>query len=147
MYDDVKKFHEEILGVAAPLIPTLVSQDWVMERYRFLDEEATEYIQDGLSGNLVGAVDGLLDIIYVALGTLHQMGIPVQDCWDEVQKANMAKERGVTKRGNAIDAIKPPGWTGPETGIAKLLGAQIEQALADENNGGDSDVAKPPWDV
>ncbi len=125
-YDDVKKFHEEILGVAAPLSPTLISQEFAMERFRFLDEECSEYIEDALQGNIVGATDGLLDVIYVALGTLHQMGIPVQACWDAVQTANMAKARGVTSRGNAIDAIKPAGWTGPEASIAAILGAAVD---------------------
>jgi predicted HAD superfamily Cof-like phosphohydrolase len=55
------------------------------------------------------------------------MGIPVQDCWNLVQKANMAKVSGVTKRGNAIDAIKPDGWIGPEQGIAAIILRKINE--------------------
>ena len=44
-----------------------------------------------------------------------------QECWDEVQRANMTKERvlagGVdsrSKRGHTLDVVKPEGWTGPQ---------------------------------
>lgn len=40
--------------------------------------------------------------------------------WDDVQRANMTKERATSatagKRGSAVfDIIKPPGWVGPDT--------------------------------
>jgi predicted HAD superfamily Cof-like phosphohydrolase len=128
MYDDVARFHTEILNVSAAPSPTLVSEDWLMERFRFLTEEVNEFLEAGLRGDMVGATDGLLDTVYVALGTLHMMGVPVQACWDLVQQANMAKVRGVTKRGNAIDAVKPVGWVGPEQGIAAILGRALDEA-------------------
>jgi len=127
MYDDVVEFHDKILGIE-PHGTSLVSQEWIMERFRFLTEEVQEYVEAGLSGDMVKAVDGLLDTIYVALGTLHLMGVPVQQCWDQVQKANMAKVRGVTKRGNQYDAIKPDGWVGPEAGIAAIIGRKLDEA-------------------
>ncbi len=127
MYEDVAAFHEDILGLVHPETPTLVDQAFAIERFRFLTEECDEYLNAAAEGDIVGAVDGLLDTIYVALGTLWQMGIPVQACWDAVQTANMAKVKGVTKRGNKIDAVKPPGWTGPEQTIAKLIGEAVDR--------------------
>jgi len=126
MYNDVVRFHRDVLLVVRPPKPTLVSEEWLMERFRFLTEEIQEYIEAGIAGDMVGTVDGLLDTIYVALGTLHLMGVPVQACWDLVQKANMGKVPGVTKRGNAVDAVKPYGWVGPEAGIAALLLKEID---------------------
>jgi hypothetical protein len=38
-----------------------------------------------------------------------------------VQKANMAKVPGVTKRGMPNDAMKPEGWVGPEAEIRKAI--------------------------
>jgi predicted HAD superfamily Cof-like phosphohydrolase len=128
MYDDVVQFHIEILGVAAPPSPSLRSQEWLMERFRFLTEEVNEFLEAGLAGDMVGAVDGLLDTVYVALGTLHMMGVPAEDCWQMIQKANMSKVRGVTKRGNTIDAAKPDGWVGPEAGIAAIILRKINEA-------------------
>jgi hypothetical protein len=34
--------------------------------------------------------------------------------WEEVQRANMDKVRGVTHRGNKSDARKPTGWIPPQ---------------------------------
>lgn len=46
---------------------------------------------------------------------LIRMGLPWQDLWDEVQRANMAKERGPTdKRGHSLDVRKPLGWEPPD---------------------------------
>jgi predicted HAD superfamily Cof-like phosphohydrolase len=128
MFDDVAQFHKEVLFVDPSPTPTLVSQEWATEKFRFLSEEVNEYYEAAITGDIVGAVDGLLDTIYVALGTLYSMGIPVQQCWDQVQKANMAKRRGMTKRGNAVDAVKPPDWVGPEAGIAAIIGRAVDEA-------------------
>jgi len=124
MFEDVAEFHRIILDAEQPSSPTLISQDFVLERGRFLQEELDEFLTDGLSGSIVGVSDALADIIYVALGTAYQMGLPFDEIWRAVQRANMRKKRGITKRGNAIDAIKPEGWTGPESEIATaILGA------------------------
>lgn len=72
--------------------------------------------------DLEKAGDALLDLTYVALGTGHFMGLPLDPMWDEVQRANMDKERAKgaddprSSRGNAHDCIKPVGWLGPQHG-------------------------------
>lgn len=121
MYDDVAQFHQEILKQEPQISPTLVSPEFLTERFRFLVEETEEFYEAALKADIVKTVDGLLDTVYVALGTLYLMGIPVQACWDLVQQANMSKVRGMTKRGNAIDARKPEGWVNPEAGIAAII--------------------------
>lgn len=125
MFDDVADFHKVVLGIPHTTTPTLVSAEFALERFRFLNEEVGEYLEAAHQGDMVAAVDGLLDTIYVALGTLYFMGVPVQECWDAVHKANMAKVRGITKRGNACDAVKPPDWVGPEAEIAVAIGKLI----------------------
>lgn len=121
MYDDVAEFHRKVLQLEDAREPFLPHYAWLEERARFLQEELTEFIFAALASNLVDITDALLDTVYVALGTLHMMGIPVQQCWDAVQHANMQKVRGTTKRGNAIDAVKPEGWVGPEATIKKVI--------------------------
>jgi len=121
MFDDVGEFHKVILHVAQPESPTLISADFVLERYRFLSEELDEYFEAGMHGDIVKATDGLLDIVYVALGTLYMMGIPADECWAHVQKANMQKVLGMTSRGNKIDAQKPEGWVPPDIAIAATI--------------------------
>jgi hypothetical protein len=127
MYDDVAKFHKEILEVERPPLPSLISDLFTTEKIRFLNEELEEYGTAAYQGDIVKATDGLLDLIYVALGALYSMGIPVQDCWDAVQKANMKKVKGMTSRGNKIDAVKPPGWEAPDKEIARIIGEAIDE--------------------
>lgn len=121
MLRDIADFHELILGVNAAPQPSLVSQEYCLERMRFMHEELTEFVEASSTGDIVGVADALADIVYVALGTAYQMGLPFDDIWRAVQYANMQKIKGVTKRGNAIDAVKPAGWVGPEAAIARAI--------------------------
>lgn len=121
MFDRVGEFHEQVLGLEKPEIPTLNDPEWIIERTRFLLEEVTEFTTAGLKGDMVAAADGLADIVYVTLGTSWMMGLPFDKIFNHVHSCNMNKKRGMTARGNAIDAVKPPGWVAPEQGIAKLL--------------------------
>lgn len=121
MLRDIADFHELILGVNASPQPSLVSQEYCLERMRFMHEELTEFAEASSTGDIVGVADALADIVYVALGTAYKMGLPFDDIWRAVQYANMQKVKGVTKRGNAIDAVKPAGWVGPEAAIARAI--------------------------
>lgn len=62
-------------------------------------------------------VDGLIDTIVFAIGTLDIMGVDVKAAWDQVYEANMAKKAGVKPgRPNKFglpDLLKPAGWTPP----------------------------------
>jgi hypothetical protein len=79
--------------------------------------------------SLEDAADALADLVYVALGTAHLMGLPFNAVWDEVQRANMMKERATgaddprSKRGHGFDVVKPEGFRPPNhTGIIALAG-------------------------
>ena len=88
------------------------------------------YIHSSTNCELDKALDALIDITYVALGTADMMGfgshVPLEcmskwssiwwESWNRVHTANMAKERGKTSRGHDIDLIKPAGWKKPEFG-------------------------------
>jgi predicted HAD superfamily Cof-like phosphohydrolase len=75
-----------------------------------------KFIPDGCGENdLAEQADGLVDLVYFALGTAAALGLDWQKHWDEVQRANMLKERGVNK-----DMVKLDGWVGPNHN--KILG-------------------------
>lgn len=82
-------------------------------RLDHLTEELDEIVDAVNARDLEELVDGLVDLIYVAAGTLNMLGVEPQTHWDEVHNANMAKRRGTTKRGSSYDAVKPEGWTPP----------------------------------
>ena len=72
--------------------------------------------------DIVEVVDGLADLIYVALGTAVSFGVDLGPIFDEVHRTNMAKDGGATRDDGKI--LKPDGWVGPD--IAGILRAQAE---------------------
>jgi predicted HAD superfamily Cof-like phosphohydrolase len=83
-------------------------------RIRFLEEELTEL---KTAKNADDAVDALIDLCVVAIGTLDGFGVNSHEAWDAVLIANMNKKVGVKEsRPNPLglpDLIKPEGWTAP----------------------------------
>ena len=83
-------------------------------RTRFLEEELTELKN---ATNADDAVDALIDLCVVAIGTLDGFGVDSHKAWDAVLVANMNKEVGIKEsRPNPLglpDLIKPTGWVAP----------------------------------
>lgn len=106
--------------------PTFLDDAAFNFRFKFLEEELTEFRDSHLAGDMHGAADALVDLDYVLHGTALMMGLPWPRLWDEVQRANMTKERathaGQSKRKSALDVIKPPGWTAPDHTAALGVG-------------------------
>ena len=94
---------------------------FLAHRIDFLEEEVTETVNAYGSADPKEVVDGLIDTIVVALGTLDLFGVNSAKVWDEVYHANMNKEVGIKEsRPNPLgvpDLIKPEGWQPPHIGI------------------------------
>lgn len=133
-FQDVRQMHLKFnLGVGDA--PSASGMQPLAERLNFLLEELLEageaaglhlldHPTDGLTFcpftdpkpvNLPGVADALVDLVVVAKGTGVQLALPWEALWDDVHRANMAKERGVGPRGHAVDLVKPEGWVGPKT--------------------------------
>lgn len=116
-YEDVCAFHEKF-GLNSPIKPTLLDQDTLAYRLKFLEEELFEFRVSSIGDDLPGMADALIDLVYVAMGTAYMMGLPWQSLWNEVQRANMSKVRASSaeqsKRGSSLDVVKPAGWVGPD---------------------------------
>ena len=87
-------------------------------RINFLQEELDETQQAAfIYEDPEEIVDGLIDLCVVAIGTLDAFGVDANAAWDQVLKANMAKEVGVKpERPNPLglpDLMKPEGWQPP----------------------------------
>lgn len=102
--------------------PTGLENDEALMAFRtkFLDEELDEFKKGRDEGDVAQMADALIDLVYVALGTAHFLGLPWDSLWEDVQRANMTKVRAAadgsdSKRGSAFDVVKPPGWQGPNT--------------------------------
>lgn len=119
-FEDVAEFHHQVLGIESTA-PTWHTPNTLTERVMFMEEEIDEFVAATSQQDMVKAADALADLVYVALGTAHQMGLPFDEIWAAVHKANMQKMRGIGKRGMAYDAVKPPEWVGPETEIEAAI--------------------------
>lgn len=117
-FDDVAEFHERFGLLISGGSPRLLDLELFRFRLKFLHEELDEFTDAHLRGDLVEAADGLIDLVYVALGTAVMMGLPWQALWDEVHRANMKKIRVASsdesKRGSAFDVRKPASWVPPD---------------------------------
>lgn len=97
-------------------------------RTKLLEEEYTEYQDKGENVNdLVETVDGLLDIVVIAWGSLiaYIGSDAAEDCAREVTRSNLAKVIGeglpIFREDGKV--IKPEGWTGPDiAGVLKHHG-------------------------
>ena len=100
-------------------------EDMEAFRLKFLNEELTEYtaaikrmwVMDVNQEDLANAFDGLIDLVYVALGTAYLHGFDFEEGWRRVHEANMkkvlAKSAEESARGYKFDVVKPEGWTPP----------------------------------
>lgn len=98
-------------------------------RVGFMLEELVEYVNAHRDGELAKALDALVDLLYVLLGTVHLHGFnfrrgdrdvlaPIFElAWQRVHAANMAKVKGTgatSSRSASFDVVKPPGWQPPQ---------------------------------
>lgn len=86
-------------------------------RAALIEEEAKETIDAIRAGDLVEAIDGICDLIYVAVGAAVAWGVNLEPFMAEVHRSNMAKEGGATRPDGKV--LKPSGWQPPQ--IAELI--------------------------
>lgn len=116
--DDVRDFHEKFkLPVTGTAPPHLLTPEEFAFRRKFMQEELDEFCDAHADGDLAGALDALVDLAWVAIGTAHYMHLPFDDAWREVVRANMEKvlaDSDPNKPYRTHFVVKPPGWTPPD---------------------------------
>jgi len=82
-----------------------------------IDEEVGE-LKDAIADNdRVEVLDAILDILVVATGALHSLGVNHEGAWNEVIRSNMSKVDPLTGKMLKRDdgkIIKHPDWSAPE---------------------------------
>jgi|TARA_R100001163_G_scaffold50392_1_gene37886 predicted HAD superfamily Cof-like phosphohydrolase len=124
---DIDQFHKKFKFEKNDKVGIPENNELVNFRTSFLVEELAEYTQAITKGDSAAALDALVDIVYIALGTAWLFNLPFEKAWNEVQKANMSKVRTKSKskkRGTSFDVVKPKGWQAPD----------IEQIIEEERN-------------
>ncbi len=124
---DISRFQAAVLNNQFPHKPRLLSPQSMSDQLSRLAEEVDEVHSavhdDKLTdlNKMIDITDGLIDLMYFAAGWLHQMGIPFNNAWEIVHKANMQKVAGRTNRGQDNDAAKPAGWVDPKLELARMI--------------------------
>ena len=89
---------------------------WILKN-NHMQEELNEIRAAAINGNLEEYFDGLIDLVYVALGAAYLAGLPFEQGFLRVHQANMTKIRALrqqdSKRGSTYDIVKPPGFVAP----------------------------------
>ncbi len=118
MVEDVRDFHRKF-GQTIGEKPSLPLPDSSLMKFRLaLIEEEYQEMWEALGHgpdkvqDFPKAVDGVLDLVWVLLGTLVSFGVDPRPAWNEIAKTNMAKEGGALRGDGKI--LKPQGWVPPD---------------------------------
>lgn len=117
----VQAFHQAF-GHPAPAFPyeelTPKLKEQLLARAEWLHEEAEELVEAIKAGDMVGVLDALGDSAYFAVGGYVVLGHNMNDFWENIQDANMAKLDPETGepiiRESDGKVMKPEGWVAPE---------------------------------
>jgi predicted HAD superfamily Cof-like phosphohydrolase len=113
-------------GIPVAEEPTIPTDSEFVFRHTFLLEEVNELSAAFLKEDIVDMADALADIVMVAIGLAHGMGIPLEKVCEIVNEANLTGKRKVTsaeesKRNYEHDLVKTEAFVSPEAKIALLL--------------------------
>lgn len=131
---DITQFHQ-FFGLEYSGKPRMLPPGLFEFRHKFMIEEIEEYAEEqetlekaiaatddrDIINSLEKQLDGLVDEVYVVLGTAYlQFGPSIfNHAWRRVHAANMKKERAEadedarSHRDTAFDVVKPEGWVAP----------------------------------
>jgi predicted HAD superfamily Cof-like phosphohydrolase len=124
---DIDNFHKKYGFEKNEKVDIPNNNELINFRTAFLMEELAEYTNAITKKDAAGALDALVDIVYIALGTAWLFNLPFEKAWNEVQKANMSKIRAkdkTGKRGTKFDVVKPKDWKAPN--IEKIIEEERE---------------------
>lgn len=86
----VKEFHETF-GLPVLIEPQIPSEDRIELRKKLLREEVEEFCDALDEGNIAHAAKELADILYVAYGAGHEIGVDPEYVMELVHENNMTK--------------------------------------------------------
>ncbi|MBA4543584.1 MULTISPECIES: haloacid dehalogenase [Thermoactinomyces] len=124
-WEKVKEFHR-CFGVPHKEKPEKLAMERVQKRAKWMEEEIGEFKQ---ARTIEEQADAMIDTIYLALGTLVEMGVRPQALFDIVHTANMDKlwEDGKPRyRESDGKVIKPSSWQDPGPLLREEINRQTD---------------------
>ena len=118
----VREFHKKF-GHPISDKPVFLPKERVKVRSEWMYEEIDEL---GEAADIVEQADAMIDLIYFALGTMVEIGVPPEAIFDIVHKANMSKlwNDGKPHYNNDGKTMKPENWEDPY----KIIKNEIEKS-------------------
>lgn len=127
--NNVVHFNQVVLNIPQREVGFLNEAEFEISQ-KCLLEEVNEFVESHKNGDIIGTIDGLIDMMYFGVGVLYKLGLTVENIEDigqHVHDKNMEKKLGVVAKrgdGSAADAVKPENWIGPEVGIGEILASR-----------------------
>lgn len=118
IFKDMNNMHHKF-GVheVVDLMDKETLQKFLEFRISMMEEELEEIKDANYNEDPEELIDGIIDLIVFAAGTLDLYDIDGNKAWNEVLRANLEKKVGIKEgRENPFglpDLIKPEGWIGP----------------------------------
>lgn len=114
-FKDVKIFMEKF-GQMVRTKPQFPDDKTMQLRLDLIKEELSELEEAMKSRNLKEVADALTDILYVTYGAGYAYGVDLDECFKEVQRANMSKlgEDGKPIYNDQGKVMKGPNYTKPD---------------------------------
>lgn len=117
-FDKVAEFNEKFMPDAVSQETGFPSNEVVRTKLVHLREELAEIEKSVETRDAEELFDGLIDIVYVALGFAYFARFPFNEGFDRVHAANMKKVRveseSQSKRSSKYDVRKPINWKKPD---------------------------------
>lgn len=132
IFDDMRRMHDKFgMHAIVDKMDDETLHQFLKFRIDCLTEELNETKRAFAFNDPEEVVDGLIDLMVFAAGTLDLFDVNGEEAWFQVYKANITKEAGIKEgRPNPLglpDLVKPTYWKGPEHG--KNLGL-LRKALS-----------------
>ena len=114
-FTDVKIFMETF-GQMTRTKPQFPDSKTMELRFNLIQEELNELEEAMKTKNLQEVADALTDILYVTYGAGYAYGVDLDQCFKEVQRANMSKlgEDGKPIYNDQGKVMKGPNYTKPD---------------------------------
>ena len=88
-------------------------EDQRLMRAHLILEEAGEFMEAMADGDELKAFDGLVDLLYVVIGSGVTFSLPLPEGFEEVHRSNMTKERQVSDVAGHRIRDKGPNYSAP----------------------------------
>jgi hypothetical protein len=121
----VKEFRRDANLAIGDRVAPINSSRWL--HFNLILEETEELLH---ANHVVDQVDACIDIIYLALGALAEIGVTdIDTLFDIVHEANMSKVTSDIECREDGKILKPAGWVAPEKKLADALGVDYKANL------------------